>query len=115
MSQQSTQQAALWSHLDPLLASFASAGGLGWVVPLVIWMTFRDRSAFVAEHAKESLNFQITLTIAMAASALLVTVLIGFLLIPAVAIVALIFMVQASLAGYRLQGYRYPLCFRFIK
>lgn len=45
----------LWGMLSYLLALF---GGL--IAPLLIWVIYKDRSAFVRDVAKESLNFHIT-------------------------------------------------------
>jgi uncharacterized Tic20 family protein len=50
--------------------------------PLVVWLTKKDESAFVAEHARQALNFQISMTIYFILAALSMLVLIGFLLLP---------------------------------
>src|SRR5690625_432615 len=41
---------------------------LGFVAPLVVWTTKRDDHPFIDHHAKESLNFQLTVLAAMVAS-----------------------------------------------
>ncbi|RMH25125.1 MAG: DUF4870 domain-containing protein [Planctomycetota bacterium] len=54
---------------DKTWAMFAHLGLLGHLVipffavaiPLVIWLTKKDKSAFIDDHAREALNFQITL------------------------------------------------------
>ncbi|MDR2722208.1 MAG: DUF4870 domain-containing protein [Cellulomonadaceae bacterium] len=100
-------QVSLWSHVGGLLT--------GFVVPLILWLMFKDRSAFAGEHAKEALNFQIVVAIALFVSSLLTIAFIGFVLIPAVFVIDIIFAVQGAMAGNRLQPYRYPWTFRFIK
>jgi hypothetical protein len=48
------------------LAMIAHAGGILpflFFVPLLIWKTKGESSAYINEHAKEALNFQLTLTI----------------------------------------------------
>lgn len=112
---QSEASTALWTHLGPLLVSLVTSGSLGFIVPLVMWLSFRDRSHFIGEHAKESLNFQITLVIVVLVSVPLMLVVIGFFTLAAALICALVFMIQASMAANRHEYYRYPLNIRFIK
>ncbi|MCL1692418.1 MAG: DUF4870 domain-containing protein, partial [Actinomycetia bacterium] len=71
------------AHLVPLI-------GLGFIGPLVIWLMKRDEDPFVEYHAREALNFQISLIIYVIASILLLFVIIGFILLPAVLIFALV-------------------------
>lgn len=106
----------LWATLAHL------SGLLGWIIPigniiapLVVWFWQKDKSAFVSDQAKEALNFQITVTLAAAASSLLMFVLIGFLLLGLVGLFALVVMVIAAVKAYRGQYYRYPLSFRFVR
>ncbi|MCX5638047.1 MAG: DUF4870 domain-containing protein [Planctomycetota bacterium] len=96
--------------LGHLLAIFTSFLG-----PLIIWLVKKDEHPFVDEQGKEALNFQITVLIACLAAGLLTFVCIGFLLLPAVAIVDIIFCVMACVAANKGEHYRYPLSIRFIK
>ena len=43
----------------------AQLGGLllGFVAPLIVWLVYRERSAFLDRTAKEALNFQLTILI----------------------------------------------------
>jgi hypothetical protein len=86
-----------------------------FVGPLIIWLMKKEEMPFVDEQGKESLNFQITVTIAMIVCFVLVFVFIGFLLLPAVAIASLIFMIIAAVKANSGEHYRYPLTIRFIK
>ena len=100
----------LWAtlaHIGPII--------IGFVAPLVIWLVYRERGQYVADQAKEALNFQITLTIAATVSAILMVALIGFVLLPIVAIGGLVLMIMAAIAANKGQAYRYPLNIRFIK
>jgi hypothetical protein len=83
--------------------------------PLVIWMIKRDEMPFVDDQGKESLNFQITMMLAMIASGLLMFVLIGFVLIFVVVIFQFIMIIIASIKANEGVYYRYPLCIRLIK
>ena len=52
---------AMLCHIGGLLGTFVPPGNL--VVPLVIWMLKKDQSAFINEHGKEAINFQINLSV----------------------------------------------------
>jgi hypothetical protein len=53
----------------------------GFVAPLIIWLVFKGRGPFLEHHAKESLNFQITVMIAMFVAVILMFLLVGFVLV----------------------------------
>jgi len=95
---------ALLSHVLTLVA--------GFIAPLIIWLVKKDDSPFVAAHAKESLNFQITCTIVCIV--LFITI-IGILLIWVVGIVALILVIMATIKANEGKLYRYPFNIRLIK
>ena len=56
------------------------------VVPLVIWLAKKDESPFIADHARESLNFQISMTLYFVISGALTYILVGFLFIGILAV-----------------------------
>jgi uncharacterized protein len=85
----------------------------GFLAPLVIYLTSKD-DPYVRHHAAESLNFQITVLLAFVVSGLLLCLLIGFLLLPAVWIGALVFEIIASVAANRGEWYRYPINIRMV-
>ncbi|HIL57894.1 MAG TPA: DUF4870 domain-containing protein [Rhodothermales bacterium] len=99
---------ALLAHLLPLL-------GFGFIAPLVIYLVKKADSDFVADQAREALNFQITLFIGFIASVVLMFVLIGFLTIMALGIAALVLGIVAAIKSNDGEWYRYPLNIRFIK
>lgn len=83
--------------------------------PLVIWLIKKDQYSFVDDHGKESLNFQISMTIYAIVSAILMLILIGFALLIAVAIVDIVFTIIAAIQTNDGKAYRYPLSIKFIK
>lgn len=107
---------AMLTHLLALavfiLPSFGNIIG-----PLVIWLIKKDDSAFIDENGKESLNFQISVTIYMVVSIILAFLSLGLLLILplAVSIMALVFVIIASVKVSNGEDYSYPLTIRFIK
>jgi len=94
----------------PILAIFT-----GFVGARIIWLIKKDDTPFVDRHGKEALNFQLMVLIAMVASGLLSFICIGFILMPVVWIVDLIFCIMAAVSASRGQEYRYPVNIRFIK
>ena len=95
---------ALLSHALTLVA--------GFLAPLIIYLIKKDQSSFVSHHAKESLNFQITIFIIMIA---LVITVIGILLIWIVGILALVLVIMASIKANEGKLYKYPFTLRLIK
>ena len=83
--------------------------------PLVIWLTRKDTSPFVDDQGKESLNFQITVSIACIVCIPLVFVCIGGLLLIAIAVADLILVIIAAINAAAGTAYRYPVTWRVIK
>ena len=101
---------------DRQWASFAHLGGILGILPsLIIWLVFKDRGNFSNVEGKEALNFQITLLIAEVIGYVTSIILIGFLIIPAVYIVRVIFSIIAFLKAKDGISYRYPFALRLIK
>jgi uncharacterized protein len=112
MTDVQARQWAMFAHLSALLAGFV--GGLTFLGPLIIWLIKKDENAFVAEHAKEALNFNITVTIAFLVSYVLMFVLIGFLTIAVVGIAWLVLTIMAAIKANNGEVYRYPATLRLV-
>jgi uncharacterized Tic20 family protein len=106
---------AKWAHLGALLAVVLTGGTLGWLVPLIIRLNNGRRSAFVEEHAKEALNYQLTILIVIVIGWLTVLFIIGGVIFLALVICTLVFSISGFSAAGRGLGYRYPICIRMIK
>lgn len=102
---------------EKLWSTLIHVGGIffGFIPALVGYLILKDRGPFVRAHTRTALNFQITMCIAMFLGAILTVVGIGFLIIPAVGIVIIIFSIIAAIAANNGQAYSYPLTFEFIK
>ena len=102
---------------DPrTLAMLAHLLGLltGFVGPLVIYLINGEKDPFVRHHAAESLNFQITLTIAAVGSALAMLVLVGFLLLPVVMLGGIVLQVIGAVKANAGEWWRYPVNLRLV-
>jgi uncharacterized protein len=114
---ETNKDARLWGSLCHL------AGVAGLVMPflgniigpLVLWMIKKDEFTFVREQGKEAVNFQISMSIYMAASLLTLLCGIGFVIAPAVGLFDLIMLIIATVKSNEGVAYRYPLTIRFIK
>ncbi len=67
------------AHGVPLIAMVLSAGLLGFVGSLAVYLMYKDRGPFVRAHAANSLNVQIITGIVLLVSIPLMFVLVGFL------------------------------------
>lgn len=106
---------ATFLHLAPLLAHFALPALGGILVALVMWQIKADQSPFLDDHGKEAVNFQITIALYLLVSGLMVLVLIGFLLLPAVFVLMIAGGALAARAGNQGRYHRYPMSLRFIR
>ena len=99
-------------HLSALAGFLIPTGNI--VGPLVVWLIKKDEMPFVDDQGKEAVNFQISVTIYVIVSAVLIFVVIGIVLLPAALIFGLVMTIIASLKANEGEAYRYPLCIRFI-
>ena len=98
-------------------AILVHVGGIlfSWLAPLVIYVVLKDRGPFVRAHSATALNFQLTLLIAYIVGAITTLFLVGFLIIFAAAILALVFGIMAAIAANNGQYYKYPLTIEFVR
>jgi len=113
MSVQEEKSLSVLAHLSVFLNLFT--GFLGPIVALVIWLVYKDRSQKVAFHALQSMWYQVAwlvlLGIGWAFTGLLMLILIGFLLVPVMALLTLVPFANAAYAAYKVGrgvDYRYP-------
>ncbi|MFC7300764.1 DUF4870 domain-containing protein [Cognatiluteimonas weifangensis] len=114
----------MFAHLSALAGGLLTSAVGGWgffIGPLVIWLMKKETMPFVADQAKEALNFNIMVT-AIFVILLILTILslgIGALLtVPVMLIVgigALVFVIIAAIKANQGIAYRYPVNVRLIK
>jgi uncharacterized protein len=86
-----------------------------WIFPsLIIYLLKKDESKYVAEHAKEALNFQISITIFYIISAFLALLLIGFLLMFIIYVGSIILCIIATIKAADNVLYKYPFSVRLV-
>jgi uncharacterized protein len=119
------RQWAMFAHLSALAGGIITAGWAGsigcFIGPLVIWLMKKDTMPFVADQAREALNFNITVAIIFFALFVLTLVTLGIgalLTIPIMILVGLawlVFTIIASIKANQGERYRYPLTLRLVK
>ena len=82
---------------------------------LVMWLIKRDDSPFLDDHGKEALNFQISVILLAAISAILVVVGVGILMLMALGPFILISTIVATIRASQGRYFRYPMTFRLIQ
>jgi uncharacterized Tic20 family protein len=84
-----------------------------WILPgLIIYLVKKDESSFVAAHAKEAMNFQLTLTIMYI---VLLISLVGIILLWVPYFIQLALCIVATMKASDRKLYKYPFTIRLIK
>jgi len=97
------------------IISHISIPFFGFIGPLIGYLLYKDRSAWLKQTTTEALNFSIVYGIAYVISVITISFVIGLILWPLVFIVALIFCILGTIAANKHEFYRYPINIRFIK
>lgn len=100
-------------HLGALAGFVIPFGNI--VGPLIFWLIKKNELPFVDDQGKESLNFQITVSIALIVCIPLTIILIGIPLMFVIGIGALILVIIAAIKANDGIAYRYPWALRLIK
>lgn len=114
-----------WRVLAHASALIQFVGIPSFVGPLAVWLIRRDDTV-IEPHAREALNFQLSLIIYFIAlvviGIILALTIVGLLLVPFLLVLALVlvvaevvFAILASLAASRGEFYRYPMNLNLIK
>jgi uncharacterized Tic20 family protein len=108
------QNWAMICHLSALAGFLVPFGNI--FGPLLVWLLKRADMPMVERHGKESLNFQITVGIAVAICIPLIFVLIG---IPLMFIIGIGALIMTIIAAVKVSNgnfdYRYPFAIRLLK
>ncbi|MEO5629742.1 MAG: DUF4870 domain-containing protein [Thermomonas sp.] len=131
------RQWAASAHFLALLLALMTAwmaGVAGIVGAGIVYLLKRDDSPFIAEHAREAINFNLSMLLYSAAAVMMAVVLVGatvltlgigiivtapagLLLVLVAAAIAVMWLVCSLVAGFKAwngEHYRYPLTLRLI-
>jgi uncharacterized protein len=115
---------ALVAHFGGAAGVLIACGTLGWVAPLIAFLTKGKESPTVRAHALGALNFQITWAIIIVGTSVLIGCLsvvtfgLGALLYFVIFLLALVPIIFGVLAGIKAndgQVYTYPMSLKLVK
>lgn len=97
------------------LSQFAGfiIAGLGFVIPIVMWLVNADKSEAVSRHGKNIANFMLSMLIYIVVSIILCLVLIGIPMLIALGIIEIVFIIIAALKANNGEYWKYPLSIPF--
>ena len=107
-----TSDEKIWAivcHLSLLL-------GAGFLLPLIVWLVKKDTAPVTAAHAREALNFHLSLYLyGLCCVPLCLLFCLGYFLIPALAMFGLICAIMAAVEAWKGSFFRYPLTIPFFR
>lgn len=108
------KQLLILTHLSQLLDLITGIGG--FVVPLILWLTQKEKVLGMDTHGKMILNFQISMFIYSLISIPLILLFgLGVLLLVAIALLVLIFPIINAIKVSNDEIPSYPLSIEFLK
>ena len=104
------------SNDDKNIATVTHLAGtvFSFIPALIIWAVKKDDSPYIADQAKEALNFQITVLIAQCVAGALILILVGFALLGIIWLANIVLCIIAAISTSKGETYRYPLTLRLI-
>ncbi len=104
----------LWSVLCHLSYFFGLAL-LAFLFPMVVYLVMRTDSPFVTHHAREALNFHLSLLVYAVLCIPLCFVIVGIPLLIAIGIGGIVCSIVAAVKASEGVYYQYPLAIRFFR
>lgn len=87
----------------------------GFVLPIIMWTTQKDKSPSIDAHGKNIINFMISFIIYAIICGILSLIVIGIFGLIALAICSIIFVVIGAVRANEGTVYEYPLTIKFLK
>ena len=108
-----TRQWAFFLHLS-VLAGFVVPIA-GFVAPIVIWQLKKDDLPGIDAHGKNVVNWLISKLIYVVVSVVLLLAVIGFVLLPVVLVLGIVFPIMGAVKANNGEVWKYPLAIRFLQ
>jgi uncharacterized Tic20 family protein len=112
----SDSQVRLWAmamHLSQLANCIVPAAGI--IIPIVIWQVKKNEMPELDVHGKIIANWLISALIYSVMSVLLLFALVGFILLPVLAVLAIIFPIIGGVKANNGEVWKYPLTITFFR
>jgi uncharacterized protein len=106
------KQWGMITHLAALAAFIIPLGNI--IGPLIIYLIKKDEFKFVEDQGKEVLNFQITWSIILIVSGILVLAVVGIFLLIGFGVAWIILVILGIIKANHGEHHRYPMTIRFI-
>jgi hypothetical protein len=110
--EQQSRQWALILHLSQLAGYVVPVAGM--IVPIVIWQMKKDEFPIIDVHGKIVVNWLISSLIYIAVGFVLTFVLVGFLILPVIAILGVIYPIIGGMKANNGEVWEYPGSIKFI-
>ncbi|HEY3756198.1 MAG TPA: DUF4870 domain-containing protein [Opitutaceae bacterium] len=104
----------LWSVLCHL-SFFFGVGVLAFVLPLVLYLVMKRDSPFITHHAREALNFHLSLLLYGIICIPLCIIVIGAIGYVVIGLIGLICAIVAAVRASQGVYYEYPMTIRFVR
>lgn len=89
--------------------------GLGFILPVVMWVTNKDKHDAIDQHGKVTVNWLISLLIYYAICVVLIFIVIGIFAFWVLALLNLVFAIVAAIKANNGELWVYPLSITFFK
>jgi uncharacterized Tic20 family protein len=111
--EQETRQWSMFLHLS-LVVGHAVA--MGWIIgPILIWQIKKNELPRIDEHGRNAVNWLISYILYLVISGVLCFVAIGFVLLPIVLVLNIVFPIIAAVKANEGRVWKYPLAISFFK
>ncbi len=87
----------------------------GYILPLVMWLMYREESPVIDKHGKNIVNWMISVILYFVVSIILIFVLIGIPLLLGLVIISIVFPIIGAVKASEGKFYTYPWAIKFIK
>ena len=103
------------SHAGAVVAMICSAGFLGFLASIAVYVVYKDRGPFVRQHAADAVNIQLNALLWFIIGGVLVLVLVGFAVLAVVPVVAVVLHILGAVKAYQGEWHWSPLTIKFVQ
>jgi uncharacterized Tic20 family protein len=115
MSSEEQRTWAIAAHAIAGAAMILSAGTLGFVAALVIYLVHKDRGAFVRQYSANAVNIQLNALMWAIVGFVLAIVLVGFLVLAVVPVWATVLHIIAAIKASQGEAHWSPMTIRVVR
>ncbi|MEA3450557.1 MAG: DUF4870 domain-containing protein [Bacteroidota bacterium] len=87
----------------------------GFALPLVMWLTNKEKNSIIDEHGKNIINWIISATIYAIVGGILAFIIVGFVVLIAVAVACVVYPIIGAIRASKNEIWEYPLTIKFIQ